>query len=238
MLAGRDRVRARIRRQLQSGETVHHALYGPRGVGKTVLLSDLGSWAATELGWHVVRHRLAEDQDISLALVDRLADPSRALSRRWDRLVESLRSNLTVGIGGPVAITKQFDMTKVTGPPDTLLERALVRLGNDAAEAGTAVLLLLDEIHTPRGGPELVRLSNALQAVKEDRLPVHGLRPAQTGTTRGATFLERLGATRLGLLSPGDTRLAFLEPWARRGIAVDPAALDRLVVAARGYPYF
>ncbi len=242
VLAGRDDVRDALRRQLQSGESVHHAFYGPRGIGKTVLLTEFGQWAAGKPRWHVIRHRMATDQQISLALVDRLADPSHALTRRWDRLVESLRSNLTVRVSGPVAITKSFDASKAAGPVDTLLERALVRMGRDAAAQHTAVLLLLDEIHTPRPGSELERLSNALQAVKEQELPVHALvavlRPVDSGGTRGATFLERLESTSLRFLAPAEARLALVEPWARRGVATEAAALDRLVVAADGYPYF
>ncbi len=189
-LVGRDEVRERLRGFLASGGTVHHALYGPRGMGKTVLLTDFARWAAEDKHWHVVRHQLSEDQKVSVALVDRLTDPSRAMSRRWDRLVKSLRSNLSVGISGPLEITKRFDVTTATGPEDTLLERALVRLGQDAREAGTAVLLLLDEFHSPRPGPELVRLSQALQSVSDEDLPVHvlaaGLRSPAATHTRGA----------------------------------------------------
>lgn len=243
VLAGRDDIRSRLRRQLSSGLAVHHALYGPRGVGKTVLLSEFGRWAAEELEWHVVRHRLAEGQEISAALVERLIDPTRAMTRRWDRLADAVRENLSVGWSAGLTVSKDLSPSaKLPAVPDTALERALVKLGLEAAASGTAVLLLLDEFHSPRPGPELVRLSQAMQAVAEDNIPVHilaaGLRPPLATHTRGATFLERLPSSRLGLLSDESTRLAFTEPLARRGIAVDAGALDALVHAARGYPYF
>ena len=123
-----------------------------------------------------------------------------------------------------------------------LLTGTLSALGRAARDQRTAVLLLLDEFHAPRPGPELVRLSQALQAVNTDGLPVHmlaaGLRPLAGTRTEGATFIERLGTTPVELLDPDATRLALLEPLARHGIGIATDALDRLVATARGYPYF
>lgn len=242
VLVGRDDLMASLKRSLTSGATVHHALYGPRGVGTTALLSELATWAVEEQGWHVVRHRLSEEQDITSTLVDRLTDPAKAMNSRWRRLAEDLRSNLTVELHGPVSLTKDLDPARSVGPADTLLERALVQLGDDAASAGTSVVLLLDEFHSPRPGRELLRLSHAMQGVFEEQLPVHvlaaGLRPPEATHTRGATFLERLPSSRLGLLGPDATRLGLLEPLANRGVEIHSAALDALTNAAHGYPYF
>lgn len=241
-MAGRDQLVERFRRRLSSGVPVHHLFTGPRGVGKTVLLRDFENWARDQLGWVVVRHQLAETQAISASLASELVAQTQRLAPLWDRFMRYLTRHLTVGVNLGVHVRK--DLTPVTDvlAPDVLLSGTLSALGRAARDQRLAVLLLLDEFHAPRPGPELVRLSQALQSVNTDELPVHmlaaGLRPLAGARTEGATFIERLSTTPIELLDLDATRLAFLEPLARHGISITTAALDRLVGTARGYPYF
>jgi hypothetical protein len=241
-MAGRDQLVERFRRRLTSGVPVHHLFTGPRGVGKTVLLRDFEEWAREDLDWVVVRHQLAETQDISSSLAGELVAQTQRLAPLWERFTRHLARRLTVGVTMGVHVRKE--LTPETEPlaPDVLLTGTLTALGRAARDQRIAVLLLLDEFHAPRPGPELVRLSQALQAVNTDGLPVHmlaaGLRPLAGTRTEGATFIERLGTTPIELLDPDATRLALLEPLARHSIAITTDALDRLVATARGYPYF
>ena len=111
-MAGRDQLVERFRRRLTSGVPVHHLFTGPRGVGKTVLLRDFEDWARDELGWVVVRHQLAETQDISASLATELVGQTQRLAPLWERFTRHLARHLTVGVDVGVHVRK--DLTPAT----------------------------------------------------------------------------------------------------------------------------
>jgi hypothetical protein len=243
VLAGRDRLRADLRARLKRGERVTRALYGPRGVGKTVLLDDFGDFVRTEHGWPVVSHQVIDGEPICEALALKLVPAVRELLGRRRRVADAVVEGLTVGVDAGVTVTKTFRPDRQQPTRASLaLEQGLVQVGEHAARRNGGVVLLIDEIQASDDRRDLAGFSRAVQTVNRSRLPVHllvaGLSDARIRRTKGATFLERLDKHQLGNLDPDATRVAILAPLSNRSVSIDADALDAMVTATRGYPFF
>jgi hypothetical protein len=117
-------------------------------------------------------------------------------------------------------------------------------LGEAARDAGTGVLFLLDELQQAK--PEaLEALCAAMHELSKRDLPLAivaaGLPPLRDLLLDSKTYAERLFTYReLGRLSPPAAAAALIEP-AREpddGLEFEPAALEALLEACDGYPYF
>lgn len=117
-------------------------------------------------------------------------------------------------------------------------------LGEVAADAGTGVLFLLDELQQTEPSA-LEALCAAMHDLSKRDLPVAaliaGLPPLRGQLLAAKTYAERLFTYReLGPLSPQAAASALVEP-ARSvddGLEFDPGALEQLLGACAGYPYF
>ncbi len=227
-------------------------LTGLRGVGKTVLLNEFGLLASGE-GW--IHSHLEATDDV------RVARAIATLSRRIllelslkERTRERARTALGVlrsfvkvhipaGDAGTVVIDFEPQPGKAdSGELDGDLSGVLVELGETAREGATGVLITIDEIQY-LSRSELSALIVALHRVSQLGLPVllagAGLPslPGLAGEAR--SYAERLFRyVDIGALEATDARRALVQPVEEEGGAWEPAALERLLTATEGYPYF
>ncbi len=117
-------------------------------------------------------------------------------------------------------------------------------IGEAARDAGTGVLLLLDELQTVE--PEaLEALCAAMHDLSKRELPLAavmaGLPPLRVQLLDAKTYAERLfGYREIGPLTSEAAAAALVEP-ARDGddgLRFEDAALDEILSVCQGYPYF
>jgi hypothetical protein len=222
-----------------------HAYFGERGVGKTVLLDELGAQMARH-GWVVAHGAVRAGGFVAPLLEVELVEAARGLSRRirpsWLDTEGTWRA--AGSLGQPPGPVVQAERTRARGyrlSPASAVEVALSVLGEAAQRKSIGVLITLDEVHAA-DHQELSMVSAAMQLVsKRRRLPVAlvaaglpNLPEVLTGPD--LTFLERMSKASLGFLEPTAARLALAGPFATGG-GVDEDALTLLAGASGGYPY-
>jgi hypothetical protein len=248
-LVGRDNVLDRATAAFAAGPAdpwFTHAYFGERGVGKTVVLDELGTRAATR-GWAVAHTSVRSGGFIAPLLEVELVEAARHLSRRprLEWLEGDTSWTAGAAIGGPPGPVARAERTRSVSrrlSDASAIEVALRSLGELAASKHVGVLITVDEVHAAEH-PELSILSAAMQLVtKRRRLPVAlvvaglpNLPERLTGPD--LTFLERMSKAELGYLDPPVVRLALAGPLATNGAGIDEPALEGLVQASGGYPY-
>jgi hypothetical protein len=255
-LAGRDDLRERVRIALQrirAGRPSKSVLMvGLRGVGKTVLLEQLAR-DAEAAGLHTMRVEAPEERSLPALLAPELRKALIRLSR-----VERARDLASRGLRGLAgfvgALKVHYDDIQVgldfepepgladAGDLEHDLQALLGAAGSAAAAAGTALILLVDELqYVPE--VELAALVTALHRVNQSQLPVvlvgAGLPQLRGRTGRAKSYAERMfDFPEVGSLPVEDARRALANPARAEGVVFEPEALDRIVEETRGYPYF
>lgn len=241
---------------------------GVRGIGKTALLGELTEWAV-DGGWWVVGADIAPAMQLLPVLAHRVGRLVHERAGAGERLaagalrVLRLVSAFAGRYGGDDwhveyrGAVVEPDRSSLTGDAGADLQALLDRACRLAAEAGTALLLVLDEVQNA-GRADLGRLLYALQETQRtavtERDARSGVRlrrslplgvvlaglPSLPAAMRAAsaTFMSRSRAVRLGPLPDGaiyEAVPAFTEPL---GVRWDADALQAIVDLAEGYPYF
>jgi hypothetical protein len=225
-------------------------LTGLRGVGKTALLWTAEE-AAEDLNWLTASLEARSEIDFRAALAERAWVILRQLEHRGAvrealaRLATTIRR---VRLQEPATgLELSVDLAEA-GQREGALEADVIELfralGTTARDAGTGVLFLLDELQlvTPKA---LEALCAAMQDVGRREVPL-AVVAAGLPTLRGQllsakTYAERLFSYReLGPLSDEAATAALVEPGrsVEPGIEFDAAALETLLAACQGYPYF
>jgi len=225
-------------------------LTGLRGVGKTALL-----WAAEEKaeeqGWIAQSLEARTDIDFRAALTDRAWVVLRQLEHKGavrealTRLATMIRRvRLREPTSGLELSVEPEGSAERPGALEADVVELFRALGSTARDAGTGVLFLLDELQLVEPAV-LEALCAAMHDLGKRELPLAivaaGL-PTLRGQLLGAkTYAERLFTYReLGPLPDEAAAAALMEP-ARSiepGLEFEPAALDALLEACQGYPYF
>lgn len=226
-------------------------LTGLRGVGKTVLLNKMHRMAE-QFNWLTVRiEARREDRDaVSLqrTLARELVTASRALSLR-------LRSDrMQYAFGTISSFNARAQGTRVslntpinTGRADSGdLEIDLSELVDDVAgalrEHGRAFAIFIDEMQDL--DPAVTTALLAVQhAAGQRELPFFivgaGLPNLARVLTDSRSYAERLFNYRsIGKLDVADSTAALVGPAERLGARFDADALETLLAATDGYPYF
>lgn len=227
--AGRDAVLQDFGRALQGGPGNPDRsllISGSRGIGKTVLLTELED-IAIQQGWVVLRASAREN--MQQVLVE--STIPEAIARLEERPKRQLTGFSVAGIGSV--------STHITDsePAQRLVAqlRRLIDLLHD-----TGVLITIDEVQDV-DPDDLTQIAIAYQDLVRDDLPVA---VAMAGLTRGinqlldlpgATFLRRARHYELGPLTLDDARRAFEETSQEGGIVF--AAADQAAELSQGYPY-
>jgi hypothetical protein len=225
-------------------------LTGLRGVGKTALL-----WAAEnraeKQGWISQSIEARSNLDFRAALADRSWVILRQLEHRGIvrkalfRLATSIRRVRVQEPASGLEVSLDLDDAE---PREAALEADVVdlfrTLGMTAREGGTGVLFLLDELQLVDAAA-LEALCAAMQDVGRRELPLAvvaaGLPPLRGQLLAAKTYAERLfGYRELGPLTDEEATAALVEPGqsVEPGLEFDPAALELLLGACQGYPYF
>jgi hypothetical protein len=228
-------------------------LTGLRGVGKTVLLNDLASRARGR-DWIVAQvEARADDTGTFRTMVSRSLNQSlRQVTGRWgvrDKFRAALATFKSFSIktdpSGNLALGIEVDPRQGradTGSLEVDLSELAFDLGEPATELGTGVVVLVDEMQD-LSGDELAAISTAAHEAGQRNVPFYvvgaGL-PSLPGLLAEArSYAERLFAYRpIGPLTKEAAGQAVSRPAASQDVSWSPAAVDIVIGAAVGYPYF
>lgn len=230
-------------------------LSGLRGVGKTVLLNRLAEHAERQ-GWMVAQMEArATDAGVNTArrqLVGEIRRGAQRYSRRH-RLhkalqpvidaVSRLHLSLTAGPGG-VTVTAQATNPDTGGALDWEFEfESLIEdITQVLARQGSALGIFIDELQDI--DEATLESLLAVQHIASQRqwpffLIGAGLPNLPARLSECRSYAERqFGYHLIGALNNADAADAVSVPIEKTGGALEPDALDILVHAAEGYPYF
>jgi AAA ATPase domain len=218
-------------------------LYGPRGVGKTVLLDRYAAIAA-ERNWATVRHEARSPGDPIGAIVEQLhgcAGLTKKLSRELVELRERWgeeSQTLNLGIYRRESKRQRRDAIPVARQ----FAGAVIAVAEHCTEHQRGLMILVDEVQEVHPdelsvfGPIMQDLSRrpALTA-----MIVFGGLPDTPGlVTDAVTYGERMAFHAIDNLDVDSTFQALAGPADAAGRPFDGDALAALVDATAGYPYF
>lgn len=232
---------------------------GDRGVGKTVFLAHLADDVETAGGWPVqvaARRGGALVRDLAARLAGALAthDLATAVSGALEEALQRL-AGVRVGPSGVRVDTRR---TEEPHPADRgrLLSDLLHNAGQVAQARGALLAVLIDEAQNA-DADSLADVCFALQEAQASATVIEGPRgerlrqhlplvvymaglPGLSDKIRraGATFFERAAHHDFGLLRAPEVRDALRAFAANEDVGVDDDALDVMVEAIGGYPYF
>lgn len=253
-LAGRDReIQAfgvLLRRMAAGRPEQSLALWGLRGVGKTVLLNAFGE-EARAAEWGTAYVELGGRGPLRPAIAHLATQAARDLPGR-ERVRDRLRSAL--GVISAFSLTAmpagvRFQVTAEpargrgdTGQLDADVYEVLLELGELARAAGTGVVFLIDEMQFAEKA-DLAALLAAYHRIGQLRLPVAlvgaGLPQLAARLAEASSYAERLFTyVEVGRLTDDAAREALAVPAEREGVAYHDDALELLLRRADRYPFF
>ena len=255
-LAGRQDILRRAEITLLRAEQGRHAksfmLVGLRGVGKTVLLNRIGEMAEAR-GYRTHLVEAPEEKSLPQLLVPPLrrmlidldrAGPVNAVVRRGLRVLASFAKSIKIKYGD-AELGLDIDPERGiadSGDLDNDLPDLLVAVGEAAKARGTVIVLLIDELQYVHEA-ELSALVMGIHKVNQRELPVvlvaAGLPQLVANMGRAKSYAERLfDFPELGPLAQADAVAALAEPIAKEGETIQKAAIEAIIGATQGYPYF
>lgn len=256
LLVGRDKLVRTAEIALSRAKNGRHGksfvAVGLHGVGKTVVLNKVRRHAEDN-GFQVVYIEAQSEESFVSLLAPQLRSilinihRLSAASDLADKALGSLSNfanALKISIG---EIGIEFNFASVAGQADSGnlandLPELFVAVGKAAAEANTAVVILVDEIqYLP--DPEISALVMAIHRVNQYGLPIvmigAGL-PQILGKMGDAkSYAERLfDFPRVEALSRDNSHKAIAEPAHEQDVVFLEPALDAIFAMTEGYPYF
>jgi hypothetical protein len=255
-LAGRDELLnsvavalERVRRGLPAKSVL---MIGLRGVGKTVLLDRIRENAEVA-GLQALRIEAPEGRSLPALLAPQLRVALLRLSMHEH--ARDLAARALRGLAGfAKALKVKFHDIEVgvdldpepgladNGDLEHDLQALFEAVGAAAQKGGTALVLCIDELqYVPEA--QLAALITALHRCAQRRLPVvlvgAGLPQLRGQMGRAKSYAERLfDFPSIGPLTDAAARQAIRKPVNDQGVAIDAAALDRVVEHTQCYPYF
>lgn len=227
------------------------ALYGLRGVGKTVLLSEFTRMARRR-DWVVAQVEAGAGTSLRRAMGEALHGPLVDLARpsAGRRLLKGLKTALSFKASYDSAGTWSFGLDLADaagGGADTgVLETDLAKLVRDlsaaAEEEGVGLAVLVDEAQDlPHA--DLAAISSIAHAAGQEDLrfllALAGLPSLPRVLAEARSYAERLYAFEHIERLPGEVaRQALVGPAEDAGATWDDAAAALVVEETLGYPYF
>lgn len=255
-LAGRDDLLKQMRISMERLKSGRHdksvLIVGLRGVGKTVLL-DRMKGDAESIGLKTMRIEAPEGRslpavlapELRIALID-LSNVERAknLANRALRALAGFASGLKFKHSD---IEVRLDLQPERGLADNGdLEHDLIALleasGQAAKEAGTGIVILIDELQYVEED-QLASLITALHRTSQQQLPVMligaGLPQLRGRMGKAKSYAERMfDFPEIGPLPAEAARLALEKPAREEGVAFEAGSIDAIIRLTKGYPYF
>jgi hypothetical protein len=253
-LAGRDKnleTFAALLERLETAQQGRSLIYsGLRGVGKTVLLLEFEK-LAVERNWDctgVVEIGTTTDFRTSISrMTHKLL---RGLSRKQaikDRVAQALGVLKAFNVTAPGGFQLSIDVSAITGTADSGdieedLTELLLEVGSAARAGGKGVVYLVDEMQNLEP-VAMGALCMAFHKLAQQQLPVAlvgaGLPPLPAQLREAKPYAERLFEYfPLGKLPEPAARSALVTPATRKGVTYEEAAVELILAAADGYPYF
>ncbi|MDB4905464.1 MAG: ATPase [Gemmatimonadetes bacterium] len=224
-------------------------LLGLRGVGKTVLLNEIGR-IAEDQGYRTVDLEAPEHR----RLADMLVPPLRLLLNRLST-VDKARSIATRGLRGLQGFASVFKVkmgevevgvaepgVASSGDLETDLADLLLIVSEAARAAETSVALLFDEVQY-LAPEDLAALIVAIHKIGQRGLPLiffgAGLPSLAALAGEAKSYAERLfDYPDVGALKDSDAERAIRGPLRSEGAEIEPDGLSAIVKRTEGYPYF
>jgi hypothetical protein len=227
-------------------------LVGLRGVGKTVLLNELGN-DAKKVGCYTIMTEAHEGKSLAVLLIpclrtllfelNRTANMSEKV-RRGLGVLRSFIGSLKIKVS---EVEFGLDIEPERGTADSGdLEADLSNLFISVAEAAqdrqTVIVLLIDEIQY-LSERELSALIMAMHKMQQLRLPLIFIGAGLPILTRLAgeskSYAERLFEFPIiGPFHTSDAQRALREPVKNAGARFAEDAINKIVQLTKGYPYF
>lgn len=228
-------------------------LYGLRGVGKTVLLNVFRR-AAFDRDWITAHVEASREKPLRDSLADALRIPLTDLAGKpsvGQRVLQGLKTfgsfRVVVHPGGEVSFGIDLSAVSGGGGADSgELEADLTKLTRDlswaAAEQGVGLALFLDEAQDLTDD-ELEAVCGTVHHAEQNGWPVvfavAGLPSLPRVLAEAKSYAERLfNFSRIDELPVHLARDAITQPSYAEGVDWDAAAVDLVVEATGGYPYF
>jgi AAA ATPase domain len=227
------------------------ALYGLRGVGKTVLLTTFAGMAR-DRGWLVAQVEAGSGRSLREAVGEALHAPLTDLVRpsAGQRLLKALKTARSFKTSYDAAGSWNFgiDLSAAAGGgADTgVLETDLTKLVNDltavAGDDGVGLTILIDEAQD-LDAAELIAICSVAHTAAQQRWPLvialAGLPSLPRVLAEAKSYAERLFLyERIEHLPYDAAREAILRPAIDERIDWEDEAVDLIVSQAMGYPYF
>lgn len=235
-LAGREKeigiIEKRIARLAPGAERGAQAvmMYGPRGVGKTVMLTSMADKHAATGELQVIEASANTELAEAYMVAPQMFGISPSLYRRAKDGATSKR--LETGIPG--SIKTAYDLKEP--PPPHTVKPLLVE-----ACRKTPKMLLVDEAHNLK--PEVAKLLLDYAQSAASRAPFFlilagtpGLK--QTLNKADASFVHRSYSLAVGNLEPEAAWAALKEPCIGTGMSITEDVLEDVVSRSDHYPYF
>lgn len=254
-LAGRDALRERVAialDRIRAGRAAQSAiLYGLRGVGKTVLLSEMRKSAERE-GMVAIAIESPEDRSLPAVLAPAmragLLRLSRAhqLSKGITRALKALAGFVQLKVTyADIEVALDFDAEPGladSGDLETDLADLVQVAGEAAREHGTAFVLFIDELQYV-AERELAALITAMHRANQHQLPITlvgaGLPQLLGRMGRAKSYAERLFLFEpVAALDLEAATTAIRGPIEQEGEQIEEPAMRRIFVETQGYPYF
>jgi hypothetical protein len=224
-------------------------LTGLRGVGKTVMLNEFEQ-IADGRGYFHEHIEVGEDGELAprlAAAFRRVLLSMEARRRIGARVRRALGVLKAFSIRLPNGPELSIDVDAVYGPADsgdlaTDLAGLFVEIGEVARDHDTGVLITIDELHYVNL-VTLEALVMGLHRASQLALPITiagaGLPSLATLTGEAKSYAERMFVFPvIGSLPDAQAREALVVPAADEKVTWDDAALDHVLRATQGYPYF
>jgi hypothetical protein len=238
--------------RIEAGRTAQPpALYGLRGVGKTVLLSEFAR-KARERDWIVARLEARAGTSLRESVGDALHGPLADLvrpsaGRRLLRALKTMASfRASVESGGTWSFGLDLSQVAGGGADTGVLEADLMKALHDvsgaAAEDDKGLAVLVDEAQDVADA-ELAALCSTAHVASQDgwamALGLAGLPSLPRILSEARSYSERLFRFHtIGHLAAPLAVEVLTAPAAAESVAWEDAAVEHVVSQAAGYPYF
>ena len=254
-LVGRERQLAAweiaLKRVASGRDAQSVVLYGLRGVGKTVLLTRFAQMAR-ERDWIVAQVEAKSGRSmremVGEALHDNLVDLARP--GVGTRVLKALKTAVSFKASYDALGTWNFGLSlndspgggANTGTFESDLGKLLRDLSGAAEEKNIGLAVLVDEAQD-LPDDELTALCSIIHAAnqRQDRLvlALAGLPSLPRKLAEAKSYAERLFSYHtVGELSDEDAEAALVTPAQSEGAAWEPRAVEHVIRASAGYPYF
>ncbi len=202
-------------------------LYGPRGNGKTALLSYLQTRTLQkETSKLDILWVTPNEMETLAELTDRLTEGHQTLRKRFKS------AGFSAGVG-PFQAKTEMDWSPTSSTIRKLLQE---RSGNKP------LILIIDEAHRlkPAVAESLLNASQSVRRAGSPFLLVLAGTPNLEAALRkaNASFWDRSEILPLGRLSPKEAAEALTVPLQKAGIAFAPGAIEHIVEQTHCYPFF